>query len=83
MRYFAAQFQPLAVLELQFDIQNFPYQCVAEAIDITATLGQIGHAGRMLPAITVPNGVETNFQSLFTSAVAHMFRGRVTGRWQG
>lgn len=83
MCYFAAQLEPFPVLKLQFDIENLPYLGFTEAIDITAALGQIGDARRMFTAVSIPNGVETNFQSLFTSAVAHMLSGRVSGRWQG
>jgi len=68
---FASESQPLAIGQLQLERDYFAYLRFAQAVNITAAFRQIGDAGDVISALTVPNRVETNVPSFFVSAVAH------------
>jgi len=63
--------KPFAAGQLQLEGDHFADLGFAQTIDVTPTFRKIGDACQMVSAFTVPNGVQTNVPSLFTSAIAH------------
>src|SRR5689334_24856616 len=71
MRDFAGQFERLAVWYLGVERQHLADVSLARGVDEAPALREIGDAGRAI-AMAVPNGIETNFQTLFAAAIVHV-----------
>ncbi|HET9478298.1 MAG TPA: hypothetical protein VFO72_03070 [Pyrinomonadaceae bacterium] len=71
MGHFAGQLEPGAVRELDPESQLLTDIGLAEGIDKTSALREVGDPRRAFEG-AAPNGIQTNLQSLFTAAVVHI-----------
>ena len=71
MSYFTGELEPLGTRQLELEAHDLAGEGFTHGIQVAPSFREIRHAGSIVSALAVPNGVETNFQSLFSSAVAH------------
>ena len=71
MSHFARKLQPSTRWRLDFETYNFTYVGVAQCVHVATTFGKIRDSCTVVSAFAVPHSVETNFQPVFFSAVAH------------
>src|SRR5690349_5131125 len=73
MSYFAGQLQPLAIRQVELEIQQLAHGHVPEGIHVAAAVREISNAGGVVSALAVPNSVERNIPSLSTPPLVHLF----------
>jgi hypothetical protein len=71
VRYFAREFEPITVGQLDAKGQSFADVGFPSRVDKAPALGEIGDA-RGTVSVSVPNGLQRDFHSLFSAAFAHI-----------
>jgi hypothetical protein len=73
MSDFTSQLEPLAIRQVEFEIQQLAHGHIPEGIHVAAAIREISNAGGVVSALAVPNSVERNIPPLSTPPLVHLF----------
>jgi hypothetical protein len=77
VRHFAREFEPTTVGELDAKGQSLADVGFSGSVDKAPALREVGYA-RGTVSVSVPNGLQRDFHSVFSAAFAHI----QTGTWE-